>query len=234
MCFKKKKVIILKAREWMSKKQDGTYSLIEQPAFVVKCILHSYRHQSKRLANVIISFLWTPIPFLLFFPYFYHLWMVHLKLQLHRVTQKGLLTISVNCRTVPQNHTKQCLSFISAKSQTDFKSSWRLCLFPRNIEIFCRHVMLFSNILVRYSDKYVLLFRWRNSARQNELSRFTKTRFQQCHCLSVLPCLLIYAFLSCEHMEERQQRFKQTSLSPLVFPALKVKITRSSCLIFSH
>lgn len=110
--------------------QDGTYFLIEQPVCVGKCILHSSRNQSKRLTNVIISLLSTPIPFLFFFPYICHLQIVHLKLQLHRVTQKGL-TFSMNCKTVPQNHTKQCLSFISAKSQTDFRSASKLCLFPK-------------------------------------------------------------------------------------------------------
>lgn len=118
----------------------------------------------------------------------------------------------MNCETMPQNHTKQCLSFISAKCQTDFKSASRLCLFPKNIEIFHRHVMFPTSLwgivikMYRFSGR-------RNSGRQNELSRFTKAGFQQCHYLSLLPCLLIYAFLSVSTLN-RDSRSSNKHLFP--------------------
>lgn len=88
------------------------------------------------------------------------------------------------------------MSLIFGKTQTDFKSTSRL--FSKNIDIFNRHVVLFSIIPVRYSDKYILIFRWRIPARQSELSSCTKARFQKCHCPICITLLLHLGFSQIE------------------------------------
>lgn len=70
----------------------------------------------------------------------------------------------MSCKTMPQNHAKQCLP-ISAKTQAEFKSAWMLSLSPMNIELFHLYVMLFSNIPVKYSDKDVLFFQMKKTSK---------------------------------------------------------------------